>query len=192
MVQRIAPFCGTAKTTPHNWVFLQSLYTALTTDPAWMDGNYKEQPAKGMRAFAHIYASWAPSQPFYKKELYKPLGFATLEDYVAGFWEKRYARRDANNLLILLRKWQLNDVSKSNGFGASLERALGSITAKAVVIAGQTDLYFTPEDIEADASHIRGARYVVIPSLWGHMAGSGLNDRDTQSIDTQLKALLAS
>lgn len=54
MVERIAPFCGTAKTTPHNWVFLQSLYTALTTDPAWMDGNYNEQPAKGMRAFAHI------------------------------------------------------------------------------------------------------------------------------------------
>jgi homoserine O-acetyltransferase len=57
-------------------------------------------------------------------------------------------------------------------------------------MAGQTDLYF-PEDIEADASHIRGARYVVIPSLWGHMAGSGLNDPDTQFIDTQLKALLA-
>ena len=192
MVERIAPFCGTAKTTPHNWVFLQSLYTSLTTDPAWMDGNYNEQPAKGMRAFAHIYASWAPSQPFYKKELYKPLGFATLEDYLAGFWERRYARRDANNLLILLRKWQLNDVGKSNGFGGSLERALGSITAKAVVMAGQTDLYFTPEDIEADASHIRGARYVVIPSLWGHMAGSGLNDPDTQFIDRQLKALLAS
>ncbi len=188
MVERIAPFCGTAKTTPHNWVFLQSLHTALTTDPAWMDGNYKEQPAQGMRAFAHIYASWAPSQPFYKKELYKSIGFATLEDYLAGFWEKRYARRDANNLLILLRKWQLNDV----GFGGSLERALGSIAAKAVVMAGQTDLYFTPEDVEADASHIRGASYVVIPSLWGHMAGSGLNDPDTQFIDRQLKALLAS
>ena len=102
------------------------------------------------------------------------------------------SRTDANNLLILLRKWQLNDVGKSNGFGGSLERALGSITAKAVVMAGQTDLYFTPEDIEANASHIRGARYAVIPSLWGHMAASGLNDPDTQFIDTQLKALLAS
>jgi hypothetical protein len=50
----------------------------------------------------------------------------------------------------------------------------------------------TPEDVEADASHIRGVRYVVIPSLWGRMAGSGLNDPDTQFIDTQLKALLAS
>jgi homoserine O-acetyltransferase len=181
MVERIAPFCGTAKTTPHNWVFLQSLYTALTTDPV-----------RGLRAFAHIYASWAPSQPFYKKALYKALGFATLEEYLTGFWETRYARRDANNLLILLRKWQSHDVGNSNAFSGSLERALGSITAKAVVMAGQTDLYFTPEDIEADASQIRGARYVVIPSLWGHMAGSGLNDPDTQFIDTQLKALLAS
>ena len=36
MVERIAPFCGTAKTTPHNAVFLQGLRAALTADAAWM------------------------------------------------------------------------------------------------------------------------------------------------------------
>jgi len=190
LVERIAPFCGTAKTTPHNIVFLNSARSALITDAAWMNGNYQEQPAQGMRAFSHVYAGWAFSQPFYKQELYRQLGFNSLDDFITGFWERRYARRDANNLLSMLRTWQLNDVGGTPPFGGSLERALRSIKAKATVMAGQTDLYFTPEDIEADAALIPGARYQVIPSVWGHMAGSGLNAVDAQFVDQQIKALL--
>jgi len=191
MVERIAPFCGTAKTTPHNAVFLQSARSALTADAAWMDGNYKDQPVKGVRAFSHVYAGWAFSQPFYKQGLYRQLGFASLEDFIAGFWEKRYARRDANNLLSMLRTWQLNDLGGTPGFSGSLERALGAIKAKATVMAGQTDLYFTPADIEADAAGIPGARFRTIPSLWGHMAGAGLNLTDSHFIETEITALLA-
>jgi homoserine O-acetyltransferase len=156
IVERIAPFCGTAKTTPHNAVFLQSVRSALTADAAWMDGNYEDQPVKGMRAFSHVYAGWAFSQPFYKRGLYRQLGFTSLEDFITGFWEKRYARRDANNLLSMLRTWQLNDVGSTLGYGGSLERALGAIKATATVMAGETDLYFTPADIEADAASIPG------------------------------------
>jgi len=191
MVERIAPFCGTAKTTPHNSVFLQGVRSALTADAAWMEGSYTDQPAKGVRAFSHVYAGWALSQPFYKQELYKQIGFQSLQDFIAGFWEQRYVRRDANNLLSMLRTWQLNDVGGTPGFGGSLERALGAIKAKATVMAGQTDLYFTPEDIEADAARIPGARFRVIPSLWGHLAGAGLNAVDSQFVDNEIKALLA-
>jgi homoserine O-acetyltransferase len=40
MVDRIAPFCGTARTSPHNAVFLEGVRAALTADAAWMDGVY--------------------------------------------------------------------------------------------------------------------------------------------------------
>jgi hypothetical protein len=46
-----------------------------------------------------------------------------LEDFVAGFWEKRYASRDANNLLSMLTTWEFNDVGATPGFDGSLERA---------------------------------------------------------------------
>ena len=59
-------------------------------------------------------------------------------------------------------------------------------------MAAQTDLYFTPADIEAEAGLIRGARFRVIPTLWGHMAGAGLNPTDSQFIEAEIKALLAS
>ena len=192
LVERIAPFCGTAKTTPHNIVFLEGVRAALTTDAAWANGEYIEPPARGLRALARVYAGWALSQPFYKRELYREMGFASLDEFLTGFWERRYLRRDANNLLSMLRTWQLNDLGVASGAGGRHERALRTITAKATVMACQTDLYFTPEDVEADAAHIPGARFRTIPSVWGHLAGGGFNPADNAFIEAEIKTLLAS
>jgi homoserine O-acetyltransferase len=191
MVERIAPFCGTAKTTPHNAVFLMGVSAALTADSAWREGDYEDQPVKGLRALARVYAGWGFSQSFYKQELYRQMGFAELEDFIAGFWEKRYGRRDANNLLSMLRTWELNDVGTTPGLGGSLEQALGMIKAKATMMASETDLYFPPEDIRSEAGRIPGARFRVIPSLWGHMAGAGLSQADSRFIENEIKALLS-
>jgi homoserine O-acetyltransferase len=187
MVERIAPFCGTAKTTPHNTVFLEGVRAALTADAHWNDGWYDAPPQRGLRAFARVYAGWGFSQPFYKQELWRSLKFSSLEDFLVGFWERRFLRRDANNLLTMLGAWQRNDVSG----GKDLKAALGSIRARTLVMAGETDLYFTPEDIEYEASLIPNARYELIRSVWGHQAGNGLNPADSAFIDAQLKRLLA-
>ncbi len=190
MVQRIAPFCGTARTTPHNAVFLEGVRAALTADAAWNNGWYDAPPHRGLRAFARVYAGWGFSQPFYKQELWRQLGFSSLEDFLIGFWERRFLRRDANNLLTMLGAWLSNDVGATPG-QADLASALGSIRAKALVMAGETDLYFTPEDIEYEASLIPHARYELIRSVWGHQAGNGLNAADSAFVERQLKWLLA-
>jgi hypothetical protein len=39
-------------------------------------------------------------------------------------------------------------------------------------MAAETDLYFTRADIEAEAGLIPGARFRVIPTVWGRMAGA--------------------
>jgi len=190
MVERIAPFCGTARTTPHNAVFLQSLRAALTADAAWLNGDYLAQPEIGMKALARVYAAWGLSQQFYKRELWRQMGFETLDGFISGFWEKRYGRRDANNLLSMIRTWELNDVGATPGMDG-LTIALASIRAKATIIASATDLYFTVEDMRTEAAMVRNARFRVIPSLWGHMAGAGLNPADSSFIDDELRALLA-
>jgi homoserine O-acetyltransferase len=120
------------------------------------------------------------------------MGIRSLEEVITDFWEQRYMRRDANNLLSMLRAWQLNDLGTTPGFAGNHERALGAIKAEATVMASQTDLFFTPEDVEADAVRIPGARFRVIPSLWGHMAGAGINSADSQFIQAEIKALIAS
>jgi homoserine O-acetyltransferase/O-succinyltransferase len=189
MVERIAAFCGTARTTPHNKVFLEGLRATLTADAAWNEGWYDSQPQRGVRAFARVYAGWGFSQPFYKQELWRELGFSSLNDFLIGFWERRFLRRDANNLLTMLGAWMHNDVGSTPGFG-DLDGALGSIRAKALVMAAQTDLYFTPEDLEYEASLIPHAHYETIRSVWGHQAGNGLNSADSAFIHSRLKRLL--
>jgi homoserine O-acetyltransferase len=191
-VERIAPFCGTAKTTPHNLAFIEGVRAALTADTAWMDGEYSLPPIRGLRAFASVYAGWGFSGEFYKQELYRALGLNSVEEVITGFWEPRYVRRDANNLLSMLRTWELNDVGGTPKAGGRVETALASIRAKAIVMASQTDMLFPPADIAAHAALIPGARFSTIPSFWGHMAGAGLNPADAEFIQAEIRALLGS
>jgi homoserine O-acetyltransferase/O-succinyltransferase len=190
MVDRIAPFCGTARTTPHNAVFLEGARAALIADAAWMDGEYKTPPSRGLRALGRVWSGWGLSHDFYNNEVYRQLGFTSAVDCVTGFWETRFLNRDANNLLSMLRTWQLNDVGATPGLGGSLKRALTSIKAQASVMASQTDMYFRPADMEAEAALIPHARFRVIPSLWGHLAGAGINSPDSEFISAEIKALL--
>ena len=116
----------------------------------------------------------------------------TLEGFVAGFWEKRYGRRDANNLLSMIRTWETNDVGATPRMNGSATLALASIKAKATIMASATDLYFTVEDMRSESAQVPKARFQVIPSLWGHMAGAGLNAADSRFIESEIRGLLAS
>jgi homoserine O-acetyltransferase len=193
MVENILPFCGSARTSVHNFVFLEGVKAALTADEAWRGGFYPPEapPRKGMRAVGRVYAGWGLSQAFYRQHLYREMGFASLEDFLVGYWERLFlTRRDPNNLLAMLWTWQQGDVGKTPGFDGSLEKALASIKARAIVMPGQTDLYFPPEDSEYEVKHMSNAEYRPIPSIWGHFAGAGLNPADTDFIDRAIKELL--
>ncbi len=74
MVKAILPFCSSAKTSPHNFVFLEGVKAALCADQTWNNGNYTSPPISGLKAFARVYAGWAFSQTFYREGLYKKLG----------------------------------------------------------------------------------------------------------------------
>ncbi len=191
MVERIFPFCGSAKTSLHNVVFLEGVKVAIQTDVAWQEGWYDEQPNKGLRAVGRVYAGWGLSQAFYREKLYLEMGYSSLEDFLVAFWEGFFLRKDANNLLAMLWTWQNGNIGNTPGFGGDFEKALGAIKAKAVVMPGQTDLYFPPEDNEYEVAHMPDAEFQVIPSIWGHFAGGGINSVDTEFIDSSVKELLA-
>jgi homoserine O-acetyltransferase/O-succinyltransferase len=193
MVPRILPFCGSARTSPHNIVFLEGVKAALTADAAWNHGWYEAPPARGLRAAARVYAGWGFSQAFYLQEAWRELGFTSLEDFLVGFWEGFFLDgRDANNLLTMLSTWQRGDIGTTPGFDGSFERALGAISAKAIVMPAEKDLYFPPEDNAYEVEHMPDAELRVIPGVWGHFAGGGANPVDTRFIDQGLRDLLAS
>ena len=192
MVQRIAPFCGSARTSRHNWLFLEGCKSALLADAAFAGGDYAAPPVIGIRAFARVYAGWAWSQTFFRQELDRQrLGLPSLEAFLTHAWEPSFQAHDANNLLAMLATWQAADISANPQFNGDFAAALAGITARAVVMPCRTDLYFPPEDSEIEVAHMPHARLHVIPSIWGHMAGGGINPDDAAFIDAALAQLLA-
>ncbi len=190
-VERIAALCGTAKTTDHNKIFLQSLRTALTADPVWNGTKFEGIPDRGFRTFARIYASWAASQAYYREGLYYQFGYKSLEDYLQRGWETNYRKRNPHNLLAMIDTWLGCDVSNNPTYQGDYHKALKSITAKTLVMPGTTDLYFTLEDCKVEADLISHAQYLPIPSIWGHRAGNPYqNYEDEMLIKNAVKELL--
>jgi homoserine O-acetyltransferase/O-succinyltransferase len=76
-------------------------------------------------------------------------------------------------------------------YSGSLDRALAAIEAKTLVMPSQTDLYFTPEDCAIEAAKIPNAKYLQIPSIWGHRAGNPYqNPEDAAFIRSAVQDML--
>ena len=191
----IVPFCGSAKTSLHNKVFLEGVKSALLaarcdssigvaleerkkenfvqgTDGKWT----KEQKEMGLKALGRVYAGWGFSQTFYREKLYETaptLGYKSLEDFMVNFWEDWALSKDPDNMLVMLYTWQAGDCSAQEPYNGDFEKAMKGIRAKALVLPGQTDLYFPPEDSEYEVLNMNSGIGKCIPfkSQWGHWAG---------------------
>ncbi|KAL3690302.1 hypothetical protein R1sor_016611 [Riccia sorocarpa] len=173
-------------------VMLEGVKAALTADVAFQEGWYKELPAKGLRSAARVYAGWGFSQAFYWTEQWRDMGYTNLEDFLIGYWEGFFLdRRDPNDLLAMLWTWGNSNVGLTSGFDGNLEKALASIKAKAVVVSAERDLHFPPQDEAYEVKFIPNAELRVIPGVWGHFAGAGINPLDTKYIDQVIRDLLA-
>ncbi len=175
MVDAILPFCASAKTAEHNWVFLEGVKAALTADAVYDYGNYQTPPEMGLKAFARVYAGWAFSQTFFREKHYEHKGFESAEALLQD-WEQDHLQWDANDLLCKLASWQAADISRQAGYHGDFEQALAAIRARTIVIACDNDLYFRPEDNAFEVQHIQQSELLVYESPWGHCVASPGND----------------
>jgi homoserine O-acetyltransferase len=183
-VERIVVNCGSAKTAPHNFVFLEGVAATLMA---------ARSEDEGKRAMGRIYAGWALSQTFYRRELWRGLGFASLEDFLVRSWEAGFVRRDMRDLLAQLWTWQHSDISANDLYRGDLAMALAGIKARVLLMPSATDLYFQTDDNRGELAQLAQATLVEIPSVWGHRAGNPRdNPEDAAFIDRQVMALLES
>ncbi len=175
LVRAIVPYCASAKTSVHNWVFLEGVKAALKADAEFDGGNYQSPPEAGLKAFGRVYAGWAYSQTFYREGMYQVLDFDSAEALLLD-WEQDHLNWDANDLLAKLDTWQRGDISDNDLYTGNLEKALASIRAKTIIVSCSDDLYFRPEDNELEIIHIKGGRHECYSSPWGHCVASGQND----------------
>ena len=192
LVDAILPFCASARTSPHNQVFLEGVKAALLADREFAEGDYASPPEAGLRAFGRVYAGWAYSQAFYRERLHRELGFETFEELLLD-WERDHLAWDANDLLAKLRTWQLGDISDNERYGGDFERALGAIRARAILVPCTTDLYFPPEDNAIEARHMPNGELRPYASSWGHCVASPSREGSgfLRFLDSAVSELLA-
>jgi homoserine acetyltransferase len=98
------PFCGSARTSLHNQVFLEGQKSALLAVKGLSSAGVKEgrvekagqevrswtdeERTVGLKAFGRGYAGWGFSQAFYRHKLHEKFYAAKdLEDFMVTFWE---------------------------------------------------------------------------------------------------------
>ena len=233
-VQRIIPICGSARTSPHNYAFLEGPVGALTNSMdylAWKEVQAKVgrgedvgpklrevRPERGLRAFGRAYAAWLTSASWFREGWWGSreggAGFGSVEEWIVGGCEEGFVGWDAEDLLVLGRMWQLGDVSVvippeqkekevnsedalqgqmekmtlggGKGDDEMFRKALASIKAKVLVMPCRSDQYFPPEDGEIEMKYLKRGTWAPIESIWGHVAGGGMNPKDVEWMNERI------
>jgi homoserine O-acetyltransferase len=191
MVQRAAALAGTARNTEHDFQFTETLVEAITTDPAFNDGNYSASGdvAAGLKRHATIWTVMGWSPDFFRANVHKAMGFESMQAFVDNFMTGYFGQMDPNDLLCMAWKWQRGDVSRHTG--GDLAAALGRIKAKTYVMPISHDMFFPPADCKAEQQLINGSEFHQIDTVHGHLGLFGVDPDALTQIDQHLKRLLA-
>jgi len=189
-VKRAAPIAGTARNTPHDFLFAETLCDAIRSDPAWADGWYEKPHAvrEGLRRHSRLWAVMGFSPDMFKQELWRGLGFSSVDDFLLNFLDATFLPMDPNDLLCMAWKWQRGDVSRHTG--GNLAEALGRVTARTIVLPISTDMFFTVQDCAAEQALIPGSELRVLDTPWGHVGLFGMDPGYVEQVDRALKDLL--
>ncbi len=191
MVENMIAMCAHAKTSGHTHVFLEGMYAALTSDLNWEKGNYKDQPNAGKTTMAMTWAGWALGQNWFREKLYLNDGFKNPQEVLDKLWKTIYFKRDANDLLAMIRTWQEHDISNNSIFHGKIEEALASIKANVVLMPGVNDLYFPHEENIEELNFLQNGKVEIIPSNYGHYAGAGKCKEDLDFVNKQIENILS-
>ncbi|KAB5542726.1 Alpha/Beta hydrolase protein [Coniochaeta sp. 2T2.1] len=199
LVRNAVIICSSARTSRHNYQFLEGPKTALQNAVDYVDKDRapRDGVSRGLRAFGKCYSAWLTSAEWFDQQAYQSMGYKTLSDWDRDATGEGYAGWDPDDLLAKLGMWQRGDVTKLVEDGGEsteenlLRRALSQIKARVLLMPCEMDQYFRPAASEREAACIPDATLKVIPSIWGHIAGGGANKADTEWMDRAMAEFLA-
>lgn len=153
---------------PWGIAFNEAQRLAIEADPTWKENDeraglngMKAARAIGMLSYRH-YTGFAQSQSERSTEVTEDFRAATYQRYQGEKLAKRFNA---------YTYWLLSKMMDSHNLGRgkeSVEEALRSIRAKALVISIDTDILFPPEEQQFLAKHIPDATLKTLSSAYGH------------------------
>jgi len=174
LFEYIIPIATNAFHSSWGIAFNASQRWCIQNDPTWRN-NQPDAGLEGMKVARSIallsyrhYDTYALSQQGFTTET-ELLGVdkqvSKAESYQHYQGEKLAKRFNAFSYFFLSQGMDKHNVARSRG---SLHAALGSITAKTLVIAISSDILFPPAEQELLAAHINNAELAIINSHYGH------------------------
>jgi homoserine O-acetyltransferase len=179
-VEAIAAIATAAQTSGDQIAGFHTQLGAILADPRYADGNYYdapdgEGPHVGLgiaRQIAHqtYRSAYELDERFGRipQGAEDPLegGRFAVQSYLDHHGDKLARRFDANTYVVLTRTMITHDLGRDRG---GVEAALAQVTARALVIAVDTDRLFPPAQSERIAAGIPGAGPVrLVHSDYGH------------------------
>ena len=175
MTRSVVAIVPLAKTTPWTTNMLELLRQAIMTDAAWAGGNYPTNapPEKGMRLWARILNGGIVRTPDVLQADF-PNSNLDVVKWQEGLADSGWKRMDARDWIYQSWAYDQHNVGMTPGFNGNYERALNSIKAKTLILAGEGDLLNPEANAKEAAKLIPGARYVSLKPRYplGHLSGA--------------------
>lgn len=191
MMESIVPIIPLGRTPAWTTGVLEMLRLSIMSDPKWKGGDYpaNEPPEQGMRLWSAWISGVIVRTPAYQESI-----FPKSQDAIPFLHklQESWRRVDATDWVYQSWAYDQHDVGATPGFNGDYVRALKSIKAKTLILAGTTDLLNPEFEAREVAKHVPDARYVSIDAKvpMGHVSGAGISAAENEAQNREITRLL--
>jgi homoserine O-acetyltransferase len=192
MMQSVVPIIPLGRTPAWTTGVLEMIRQSIMSDPRWKGGDYAASapPEQGMRLWAGWSAGVIVRTPGYQESLYPNSQDAI--GYLKNIEDSQWKRMDATDWVYQSWAYDQHNVGATPGFNGDYHRALKSIKAKTLIMAGTGDLLNPEYDAKEAAQYIPDVRYVSLNEQrpMGHTSGAGITARENELQNSEIGAFL--
>ncbi|MCI1640086.1 MAG: homoserine O-acetyltransferase [Bacteroidales bacterium] len=169
LIKKAVYFATGARVTPWLTAFEESQRMALEADPSFRECKSLDGGKEALKCARTIALLSYRCEKIYNETQKEENGDTLFADRACSYHRyqgKKLADRfDAYSYYYLSYSIDSNNVGRNRG---GVDNALGKIQADSTLISIDSDLLFTPEEIEDMAEKIHGSKYHEIHSRYGH------------------------
>ena len=168
----------------------EMLRQTIMTDPEWKGGNYASQPERAMRLWGGWLSGTVVRTPQYHEAVFPDN--MDVVPYLKSVQEANWKRIDANDWIYQSWAYDAHNLGTTPGFNGDYHKALKSIKAKTLILAGTGDLLNPEADAKEAATYIPDVRYVAINDVrpMGHISGAGISARENEVQNDEIARFL--
>jgi len=192
MMDSVVPIIPLGRTPAWTTGVLEMLRQSIMADPHWNGGNYSasQPPEQGMR----LWSGWLTGV-IVRTPAFQESSFPASQDVIASLksiQDAGWKRMDAVDWIYQSWAYDQHNLGTTPGFNGDYHKALKSIKAKVLILAGTGDLLNPEYEAQEAAQYIRDVRYVPINDQrpLGHLSGAGATAPENETQNAAISTFL--